>query len=300
VLPNGVAIERTFKEWKEGVFAQPDSKLTCGNCHMKPSDGVIASKQGLSVKSRPNGFHEHTFPGIDQALTPWPEMAAQAEGIREILEPSVAIVGPKPRTGTRSPGGICVDQLDGGRITVRLDSLNLGHSFPSGSAFDRRVWLEVIAYRMDNSIVFQSGVVPDLVDPEEVMPPDPKLFGLWDRATKTNGMPAHFFWDVAAVDSSKLLTGSVTFDQNDPRFDHSQTAKYTNLGPLISEIDRVEAKLRIRALPYETLRDLVASGDLDPAVIGQLKTLEPESARSTWLKSTAGMGLATGTGCNPE
>lgn len=53
---------------------------------MKPSDGMIASKQGLSVISRPNGFHEHTFPAIDQALTPWPEMAAQAEGIREILE----------------------------------------------------------------------------------------------------------------------------------------------------------------------------------------------------------------------
>lgn len=298
VLPNGVAIERTFKEWKEGVFAQPDSKLTCGNCHMKPSDGVIASKQGLSVKSRTNGFHEHTFPGIDQALTPWPEMEAQAEGIREILEPSVAIVGPKPRTGTRSPGGICVEPQDGGRITVRLDSLNLGHSFPSGSAFDRRVWLEVTAYRMDNSIFFQSGKVPDLMDPEENLS-DTKLFGLWDRATKSNGMPAHFFWDVAAVDSSKLLTGSVTFDQNDPRFDHSQTAKYTNLGP-VSEIERIEAKLRIRALPYETLRDLVASGDLDPAVIGQLKTLEPESARSTWLKSTAGTGLATGTGCNPE
>ena len=299
VLPNGVAIERTFKEWKEGVFAQPDSKLTCGNCHMKPSDGVIASKQGLSVVSRPNGFHEHTFPGIDQALTPWPEMAAQAEGIREILEPSVAIVGPKPRTGTRAPGGICVEQQDGGRITVRLDSLNLGHSFPSGSAFDRRVWIEVTAYRMDGSIFFESGKVPDLMDPEDVMATDKKLFGLWDRATKSSGMPAHFFWDVAAVDSTKLLGGSLTFDQNDPRFDHSVTAKYTNLG-LIDQIDRIEAKLRIRPLPYATLRELVASGDLDPAVIGQLKTLEPESARSTWLKSTAGTGLAINTGCNPE
>ncbi|MBA3461646.1 MAG: hypothetical protein H0T46_16910 [Deltaproteobacteria bacterium] len=298
VLPNGVAIERTFKEWKEGVFSKPDSKLTCGNCHMKPSDGVIASKQGLSVISRPNGFHEHTFPGIDQALTPWPEMEAQAEGIREILEPSVAIVGPKPRTGTRSPGGICVDPQDGGRITVRLDSLNLGHSFPSGSAFDRRVWMEVTAYRMDNSIFFQSGKVPDLTDPEQIG--DTKLFGLWDKALKTDGTSAHFFWDVASIDpTSRLLTGSVTFDQNDPRFDHAQTAKYTNLGNT-SEIVRIEAALKIRPLPYETLRDLVASGDLDPAVIGQLKTLEPASARSTWLRSTAGTGLAVGTNCNPE
>jgi hypothetical protein len=301
VLPNGVAIERTFKEWKTGVFSQPDSKLTCGNCHMKPTDGQIASKEGLSVVSRPLGFHEHTFPAIDQALTPWPETAAQAEGIREILEPSVAIVGVKPRNSTRAPGGICVEPMDGGRITVRLDSLNLGHSFPSGSAFDRRVWIEVTAYRTDNSIFFQSGKVPDLMDPEELFTTDPKLFGLWDRATKSGGAPAHFFWDVAAVDSSKLLSGSVTFDANDPRFDHSVTAKYTNLGP-ISEIDRVEAVMKIRPLPYETLRELVASGDLDPAVIGQLKTLESRYAKSTWLMSTRGMNgsPAEGTLCNPE
>ena len=294
VLPNGVAIERTFKEWKEGVFAKPDSKLTCSACHMKPTDGVIADREGLSVVSRPLGFHEHTFPAIDQALTPWPEMEAQARGIQEILDPSVGIVGPKPRTGTRSPGGICLDPP--GILTVRVDSLNLGHNFPSGSAFDRRVWLEVTAYRTDNSIVFQSGKVPEGMDPEQIN--DPRLFGLWDRAFKTDGTKAHFFWEVATVDTSKTLQGSVTFDQNDPAFDHSMTARYNIAN--YTEIDRIEAQLFIRPLPLETLRLLVASGDLDPAVIGQVKTLTSEFAKSTWLKSTAGMGLAANTNCNPE
>ena len=294
VLPNGVAIERTFQEWKEGVFSRPDSKLTCSACHMKPTDGVIADREGLSVVSRPLGFHEHTFPAIDQALTPWPETEAQAKGIQEILDPSIGIIGPKPRTGTRSPGGICLDPP--GILTVRVDSLNLGHSFPSGSAFDRRVWLEVTAYRADDSIVFQSGKVPDGMDPEEIN--DPRLFGLWDRATKSSGMPAHFFWEVAAVDTSKTLKGSVTFDPNDPAFDHSMTARYNIAN--YTEIARIEAQLFIRALPFETLRSLVASGDLDPAVIGQLKTLTSDFAKSTWLKSTAGTGLAANTNCNPE
>ncbi|MBL9017190.1 MAG: hypothetical protein JNL83_23585 [Myxococcales bacterium] len=297
VLPNGVAIERTFKEWKQGVFSKPDSKLTCSSCHMKPTDGVIADREGLSVVSRPLGFHEHTFPAIDQALTPWPEMEAQAKGIQEILDPSVGIIGPKPRTGTRSPGGICLDQP--GILTVRIDSLNLGHSFPSGSAFDRRVWLEVTAYRADDSIVFQSGKVPAGTDPDELLATtDPRLFGLWDRATKSDGTPAHFFWEIAAVDSSKLLTGSVTFDQNDPAFDHSMTARYNV--PSFTEIERIEAQLFIRPLPYKTLHSLVQSGDLDPAVIPRMKTLTSEFAKSTWLKSTAGTGLAAGTNCNPE
>lgn len=297
VLPNGVPVERTFKEWKEGVFSKPDSKLTCGNCHMKPSDGVIADREGLSVVSRPNGFHEHTFPAIDQALTPFPEMAAQAKGIQDILDPSIGIIGPKPRTSNRAPGGICLDPP--GNLTVRVDSLNLGHSFPSGSAFDRRVWLEVTAYRQDGSILFQSGKVPDGMDPEQIN--DPKLFGLWDRATKTDGTPAHFFWEVAAIDSSKLLKGSITFDQNDPAFDHSVTARYNNI-PNFTEIDRIEAKLFIRPLPFETLHSLVSSGDLDPAVIGQLKTLSSPFATSTWLKATAGMpgSPAANTNCNPD
>lgn len=294
VLPNGVAIERTFMEWKQGVFSKPDVHLTCGNCHMKPTDGVIADGPGLDVKSRPLGMHEHTFPAIDQALTPWPEMAAQEAGIREILKPSIGIVGPKPRTGNRAPGGICLDQP--GVLTVRVDSLNLGHSFPSGSAFDRRVWVEVTAYRADSSIVFQSGKTPDGVDPENMG--DPQLRPIWDIATKADGSKAHFFWEVDKVDSSKLLKGSLTFDQNDPAYDHSITVTFNV--PNFLEIDRIEARVLIRPLPFETLQKLVDSGDLAPEILTRVKTLVPEAANSTWLKATKGMGLATGTNCNPE
>lgn len=291
-LPNGVALERSFAEWKESVFSKPDVHLTCGNCHMKPSDGVIADAPGLDVKSRTLGLHEHTFPAIDQALIAWPETAAQAAGIREILEPSIGIVGPKPRNSNRAPGGICLDPP--GNLSVRIDSLNLGHSFPSGAAFDRRVWLEVTAYRADNSIVFQSGKVPDGVDPEVA---DPNVFGLWDRAFKTDNSEAHFFWEIDRVDS-KLLKGSVTFDQNDPAFDHSVTARFNV--PSMNEIVRIEAQVRIRPFPFETLHRLVDSGDLAPDVLTRIQTLSPVSASSTWLAATKGTGLAALTNCNPE
>src|SRR5690606_4573425 len=114
-------------------------------------------------------------------LTPFPEMEAQAEAIKRILDGSLTVKGPTPRTGpTDAYGGICVDPP--GTITVRVDNVGSGHSWPSGSGFDRRAWLEVIAYRADDSIVFQSGVVPDGVDPEEI--DDPNLVGFWDRVYK--------------------------------------------------------------------------------------------------------------------
>ncbi|MEO7094443.1 MAG: hypothetical protein ABI175_14405, partial [Polyangiales bacterium] len=283
----------TFMEWKQGVFSKPDVHLTCGNCHMRPTDGVIADGPGLDVKSRTLGVHEHTFPAIDQALTPWPETAAQAIGIGQILGPSIGIIGPKPRTSNRAPGGICLNPDN--TLTVRVDSLNLGHSFPSGSAFDRRVWVEVTAYRTDNTIAFESGKTPDGIDPEVA---DPNVFGMWDIAKKSDGTRAHFFWDVATVDSSKLLKGSLTFDQNDPAFDHSVTARFNVVNR--AEIDRIEARVLVRPLPFETLHELVNSGDLAPAVLGQLKTLAPQYATSTWLRSTMGTGPAALTPCNPE
>ena len=90
---------------------------------------------------------------------------------------------------------------------------------------------------------------PTAIDPEEIG--DPNLFGLWDRTFKADGTPAHFFWEVATVDS-QLLTGTVTFDPNDPRFDHSQTATFTNIADYAS-IDRIEARIRIRPLPFAML-----------------------------------------------
>jgi hypothetical protein len=52
------------------------------------------------------------------------------------------------------------------------------------------------------------------------------------------------------------------------------------------------------------LDELIASGDLDPAIRGRLKTLDSAGAVSIWRKSTAGTGLANDTGppgfgCNP-
>jgi hypothetical protein len=268
--------------------------VTCSNCHMKPSTDVIADKPGLDVKSRDLGFHEHMWPAIDQALTTFPEMDAQTAGIKDILDPALAIVGPRPAGGGQPPGGICLDPP--GTLTVRMDTFSTGHMFPSGAAQDRRSWLEVIAYRADNSIAFSSGVVPDGMDPEDIA--DPNLVGFWDRIYKDDMSPAHFFWEAATVDS-KLLKPPITLDPNNPAYDHSTTATF-NVGAAIVDIDHITARIRTRPLGYAVLNALVTSGDLDPSVIAQLHTLDSAGATRTWTKATKGTGSAVNTNCNPE
>jgi hypothetical protein len=301
VTPRGIELERTYKEWQTTFFSQPDPQhhLTCGSCHMPSSTDVIADAPGLEVKSRTNGFHEHLWPGIDQALSPFPGGDALAAGIKRDLDPAVAIVGAAPFGGTVQPGGICLDPP--GRLSIRIDSIGTAHNWPSGAAQDRRAWLEVIAYSAPtddppNQIVFQSGVVPDGVDPEQIG--DPLLFGLWDRIARDDGSPAHFFWDVATVDS-QLLRPPITLDKNAPAFDHS-TTKIFEIGDGYTRIDRITARIRIRPLAYGMLDDLVGSGDLAASVASQLATLDVFGTERTWSKATKGTGPAINTNCSPH
>jgi len=309
VTPKGVALERTYTEWQATIFAHDDPAnllpLTCSGCHMISSTGVIADKPGLDVPSRDQGFHDHSLAAIDQALTDFPEQPAQAMAVQSILDPALTIVGPRPVAGGAPPGGICVEPLNGGQIRVRMDTISTGHMFPSGAAQDRRTWLEVIAYAADNSVLFSSGAVPDGMDPEDLH--DPMLdcsgagsnacSGFWDRTFKDDGSPAHFFWDVATV-QSKLLKPPVTLDPNAAGYDHSTTALF-QVGAVYSQIDHITARIRTRPLAYAVLDDLVMSGDLDPGVASRLKTLDSAGATRTWTKATAGTGPAINTFCNP-
>jgi nitrate/TMAO reductase-like tetraheme cytochrome c subunit len=304
--PHDVALERTFQEWRTTFFAQADPlhHLTCGSCHMSSSTGVIADAAGLPVKSRTDGFHEHLWPGIDQALTTFANPDAMAAGIKRDLDGAIGIIGPAPLTSPVQPGGICLDPP--GVLTVRMDSIGTAHAWPSGSSQDRRAWLEVKAYSAadeiddgpNQTLVFSSGVVPDHTDPDDVLATDPTLFGLWDRTAKTDGSPAHFFWEVASVDS-KLLRPPVTLDKNSPAFDHASKASFT-VGPIFTQIDHINARIRIRPLSYALLDDLVASGDLAADLPAQMKTLDILGTMTTWNKATKGTGPAVNSNCSPR
>jgi hypothetical protein len=84
----------------------------------KQGHDVIADKPGLDVPARPNGYHEHLWPAIDEALTPgWPDGDVLAAGIKRDLDPAITIIGPTPTGGqpADAPGGICVTPENGGR-----------------------------------------------------------------------------------------------------------------------------------------------------------------------------------------
>jgi hypothetical protein len=291
VTPRGVKLERTYEEWQTTFFSQPDAQhhLSCGACHMPSSDGVIAEAPGLSVKSHNGGFHDHLWPAIDQALTPLPGGETLAAGIKRDLDPAVAIIGPAAFASNLQYGGICLDPLEGGILSVRMDSIGTAHAWPTGAAQDRRAWLEVVAYDASNNAVFHSGTLddgtplPDGMDPEDLK--DPDLFGLWDRAFNDQNQLEHMFWNIVRVDS-QLLQPPVTLDKNSPLFDHSSTKKFPVPG-VIGRIDHITARIRIRPLSYALLGDLVGSGDLAAGAVPRLPTLDILGTQHTWTADPA-------------
>lgn len=293
-VPGGVPLELSYAEWRTTIFATsttPGAGLTCGGCHMKSSTDVVADAPGLAVPVRENGFHDHKFPAIDLALTPFPEQAEQAAAVQGDLDPSIGVIGTAPAASNRPTGGICLTPNNGDEITVRIDNLGAGHSWPSGASHDRRTWLEVIAYDASGAVVFSSGIVPDRVDPEAIA--DPNLLAFYDRAKKTDGTPAHFFYDVAST-NPQVLKAAITLDRNDPAFDHSVTKVFSVPG-LRGRIDRITTRVLVRPFPFATLQDLVDSGDLDPAVLDRVPTLSVGGAAKTW---TAATQTTDGTHCN--
>ncbi|CAN5924442.1 hypothetical protein BH11MYX4_BH11MYX4_39690 [soil metagenome] len=261
VTPAGAHIERTFEEWQASLYAKP-GQLSCGKCHMEGRDGQAAKVDGAPVRR----LHDHSMAAVDVALTPFAEAEAQRAAVQKLLDATLLTK-------------LCVKQSPAGVVAeVTLDNAFAGHKFPSGAAPDRRAWLELIGYR-GGAQVFATGVVPDRKAVASIT--DPNLWVLRDKLFDAAGKETHLFWQAARFES-ELLSAAVTADPTDPAFFHSVTKNFTL--PLPAP-DRVTMRVRMRAMDFDLLDDLVASKDLDPAVLDRLPTYELGGATREWTSA---------------
>ncbi len=266
----GTPIERTFTEWQGSVFSH-DNGATCGQCHMDQSAALrpIANTPGVFARR----FHSHELPGVDTALTPFPEADTQRKKVQALLN-------------TTLQTALCVTQTRGLRVLV--DNVAAGHSWPSGSTQDRRAWTEVVAYK-EGRTIYSSGVVADgaPVTPTS----DPDLWLLRDCIFDTQSKPVSMFWEAASY-SSNQLPGQATFDQTDIRFYQThvvQTFPRTNAIVLPEDPDRVTLRVRLQPVGADVLSELTASGDLDPAVAKAMPTFDMgETPLLEWTAAAPG------------
>ncbi|MDB4947034.1 MAG: cytochrome c family protein [Labilithrix sp.] len=256
----GAHVERTFDEWQASLYAKP-GQLACGKCHMEGRDGQAAAVPGAPVRR----IHDHSMAAVDVALTPFSGMEEQRASVQRLLDATLLTK-------------LCVKQSPAGVVAeVTLDNAFAGHKFPSGAAQDRRAWLELVAYR-GGARVYATGVVPDGKAVTSMLGADRDLWLLRDTIYGADDRETHLFWQAARVESS-LLPFAVTADPLDPAFVHSVTKVFTL--PLPAP-DRVTMRVRMRPVDFELLDDLVATKDLDPAVLGRVPTYELGGATREW------------------
>ncbi len=268
VTPNGVHLERTFLEYKDSLFSKHGPGFeTCSGCHMPGRKGQVA-QGGKSDRI----VHEHLFPGVDVALTDFPDREAQRLAVECALALNARIVAILP------------DGLGG--LTVQVET-SAGHAQPSGAALDRRLWLELVAYDHEDQVVFESGRIED-GEIEEKLPGEPgydrQLALFRDWIYDAEGNPVHMFWEAATspdVPQGYLsLTLPAAVRLNDA---HTLEARYQI--PRFPSISRITLRLRMRAIGMDVLEDLVASKDLAPELLSEQPTFTLHGAAVEWWAS---------------
>lgn len=265
--PDGAHTERTFREWEDSVFATRDlTRLTCSRCHMRGHDGFASTDETLPERR----VHDHTWPGVDTALTDFPDKEVQADAIQTELDRSLLVQ-------------LCVEpDPAGAAVVVRLENTGAGHSFPSGSSFDRRVWVELRAFLGDNEVL-TSGVVT-ATEPISALA-DPLLWLIRDRHLDAQGEPTSFPWRTEEVESN-LLLAAVTLDQTDPAFLHFQERRW----PVYAGVpDRVTLRVRMRALGLDVFDELEQLAGLDPSLKAEQPTWDV-GLPLEWLNGPGALG----------
>lgn len=263
VTPLGAHIERTYAEWQSSVYVNPEFGLGCARCHMPGRDGRVAQVDGAPVRR----IHDHRMPGVDIAVTPFPEREDQRAAVQEFLDDTlVASLCVQPPEG---PGSSTL-------AVVQLDNVAAGHAFPSGATSERRVWVEITAYA-DGEVAWSTG----RIDPDEPVEKveDPVRWDLHSAMADVNGAFTHEFWEAASIDESGLLLPHTTLDPTDPAYIETVQSRQF---PIPVTADRVTMAVHIRPMPLDFLAELVEKADLDPAIIEAMPTFTLEPTQLEW------------------
>ena len=267
VTQNGIHLERTFEEYRAGIFSksstgEPPPFDSCVGCHMPGRTSFAAvAPAGAPMRT----VHEHLWPGVDVALTKFPNRDALHSAVADCqLGPSVSFF-----TLEVTPPDLFTFQLE----------TNAGHNQPSGAAQDRRMWLELSAFDERGNLLesASSGHIADgeiEERPEGDPKHDPNLLMFRDRIFDADGKPVHMFWQAAKSDahpdgyeSSVLPVSTTTYIEGKHAVIKQYRVSGSNGLPA-----RVQARLHMRPIGMDVLQDLVDSGDLDPKLAEQMPT----------------------------
>lgn len=230
--PQGIQVEFTSTEWEQSPYTAMG--LECQGCHMPVYTGKAA------VDGPERLVHRHTFVGVDVPLVEFPGRENTIQLVDELLKNSVTMKVTAPDQANREAPL---------QLSVEIINDKTGHDIPSGTTFERQMWLEVIVRdAQTNAIVYSSGALDDngdLLDhhSEQVksgeLEPDADL-ALFHGVALKNGQETLFFWEADEIDNRTI-----------PAFSSETIVYETALDEVQGAAAIVTVRLRFRSFaPY--------------------------------------------------
>ena len=200
--------------------------------------------------------------GRASVLTPFPERDPQRAGVQKLLDDAIS-------------AKLCVTpDAAGVHVEVTLRSEKVGHSFPSGSAQDRRAWVELEG-TLGGAVTFASGQIPERKAVSALA--DSQILLLRDYHYDADDRETSLFWRTARFKNVQL---PVARSLRSPDSERSVVHAYSFAGAMP---EKVTMRVKIRPLDLDLLDELVTSGDLDPSFAASVPTITLASTQLIWL-----------------
>ncbi len=133
-----VEAEITYTEWNRIPGFSMFGGVSCQDCHMPEKD---------------NGYHDHRFVGVDIDLNIPMNENPLYESVQELLSTAAEIKFDVLNDTIPT----IINSGEVLQIPLTIDS-KTAHSIPSGTSFNRQVWIELVINQNDQ-IIFQSGKI---------------------------------------------------------------------------------------------------------------------------------------------
>jgi hypothetical protein len=258
---HGLRLESPYVEWSDSPAAA-DGR-SCQSCHMPTYTGRAASLLGVPER---DDLHTHRFLAAEVPLSD--DFITDPQRRDEIREDVITLL-----RGAGSIGLASAEQVAAGGplvLQVTVDNRIDGHNLPTGSTFNRQMWIALTATDAAGTVIYQTGHLDengDLRDYFSELDPngDTDLVRFDSTLVDESGMPTLLSW-LAAENLGEPLAPleSRTFAYSIPTTPNTE-------GPIT-----VDARLRYRAFAPRVLRTL----ELDE-LVANLEIFDIDEATTT-------------------
>ncbi len=256
--PNGpFNLEETNLEWDLSAYA--GMGIECQDCHMPAYQGQAA------VGGPTRTVHRHKFIGVDYPLIDFPGKEETIAEVAALLENSINM---------RITAPTDVSAGSEFQVSVELQNAFTGHNVPSGSTFERQMWIELVATdAATDEVVFSTGLLDDNGDLRDehsefvqngLIDEDSTLVIYRGYAFDETGNEIPFFWEANSVDLQTI-----------PAFE-SRTSTFTIAAPASGTTINLSVRTRFRSFPPYLLRSIGQADLISELLVFDMETFEQD------------------------